>query len=144
MPGAIKSLFLGTNNYRNKYKDHEWVQLSMRSLSYYPKCVKPSSMITTTYQFMVDLTLPEQLTEEFAELIPYQQLLVDQYLEEGKLVNYALSNENNRAWAVFNAKSELEVLEMLAEFPLTPFMGVEVSMLASFNTQEDVPQFSLN
>lgn len=101
-------------------------------------------MITTTYQFMVDLTLPEQLTEEFAELIPYQQLLVDQYLEEGKLVNYALSNENNRAWAVFNAKSELEVLEMLAEFPLTPFMGVEVSMLASFNTQEDVPQFSLN
>ncbi|MCG8329177.1 MAG: muconolactone Delta-isomerase family protein [Chitinophagales bacterium] len=101
-------------------------------------------MLTTTYQFMVDFTLPEELSNEFMNLLPYQKAIVAQYLEDGKLVNYALSLDNSKLWAVFNANSELEVLEMLTDFPLTPFMRVEVNLLTSFNTNELSPQFSLN
>mgnify|MGYP006267162653 CR=1 FL=1 len=101
-------------------------------------------MISPTYQFMADFTLPTQLPEEFVELLPFQRAVVDRYLSEGALINYALSLENAKLWAVFNANSEMEVLEMLADFPLTPFMEVEVNQLTSFNTAEDTPSFSLN
>lgn len=101
-------------------------------------------MITPVYQFMVDFTLPTELPSEFADLLPYQRAVVDRYLAEGALVNYALSLENAKLWAIFNANSEMEVLEMLSEFPLTRFMRVQVSMLTSFNTAEDIPAFSLN
>lgn len=101
-------------------------------------------MLTTIYQFMVNCTLPEELCEDFIGLVPYQRLLVNEYLQEGRLLNYALSEESGQLWAIFNANSEMEVLEMLAELPLTPFMEVEISMLSSFSTKEEVPEFSLN
>ncbi|MCB0595248.1 MAG: hypothetical protein H6557_10865 [Lewinellaceae bacterium] len=101
-------------------------------------------MYTPNNQFMVDFTLPEELCEEFVDLIPYQRAVVDRYLSEGKLVNYALSLENAKVWAVFNANSEMEVREMLMDFPLTRFMEIEVCMLNSFNSSEFEPSFSLN
>ncbi len=101
-------------------------------------------MVSPTYQFMADFTLPAQLSDEFVELLPFQRAVVDRYLSEGALVNYALSLEHAKLWAVFNANSEMEVLEMLADFPLTPFMEVEVNQLTSFNTAEGTPSFSLN
>jgi len=101
-------------------------------------------MLTTNYQFMVNGTLPEELNAEFIDLIPYQRAVIDRYMEDGKLLNYASSLEDAKVWAIFNASSEMEVLELLADFPLTPFMGIEIYMLTSFSTSELVPQFSLN
>jgi len=34
--------------------------------------------------------------------------VIDRYLSEGRLINYALSLENAKVWAVFNANSEME------------------------------------
>ena len=97
------------------------------------------------YHFMVDFLLPEALSEEFMQLIPYQKELVNKYFKEGKLVNYALSLESSRLWAIFNANSELEVMDYLADLPLTDFMEVQISMLTFYNGNEvAVPTFSLN
>lgn len=97
------------------------------------------------YQFMVDFTLPEMLTEEFMGLIPLQRAKVNRLFREGKLINYALSLENSKMWAVLNANSELEVMEIIAEMPLTKFMKVKVSMLTFYNSlSEEMPVFSLN
>jgi len=97
------------------------------------------------YQFMVDFHLPETLSEEFMSLIPYQRAMIHNYFKEGKLINYALSLENSRLWAVFQANSELEVMEYLADLPLTEFMQVEINMLTFFNSKESaIPSFSLN
>ena len=53
--------------------------------------------------------------------------------------------ENGQCWAVFKANSELEVLAMLIDFPLTEFMEVEISLLAAYQTLEQpLPDFSLN
>lgn len=94
---------------------------------------------------MADFTLPEEPTDEFFELLPYQETVVNKYLAQGKLINYALSLDNAKLWAVFSANSELEVLEMLSEFPLFRFMKVEVSLLTSYSTLSvTAPNFSLN
>lgn len=96
-------------------------------------------------RFMVDFTLPNDLTEEFFDLVPYQRAVVNRYFGEGKLLNYALSVENQKLWAIFNAESEMEVMEMLVDFPLTKFMAVEISMLALCEMPTGVtPDFSLN
>ena len=101
--------------------------------------------MSTEYQFMVDFTLPTELSDEFIDLIPYQRNVVNRYFSEGKLVNYALSLENAKLWAVFNAESEMEVMEMIVEFPLTRFMQVEICMLSIYNAPAPAAlNFSLN
>jgi len=96
-------------------------------------------------QFMVDFTLPIELSEEFFDLVPYQRVVVNRYFGEGKLLNYALSIESAKLWAIFSARSEMEVMEMIIDFPLTKFMEVEISMLALCELPQDViPEFSLN
>ena len=94
---------------------------------------------------MVDFSLPEVLTEEFMELMPYQRAVVNKYFEEGKLLNYALSLENSKLWAIFSANSELKVLDLIADLPLTSFMSVEISMLTFYNSMDPaMPKFSVN
>lgn len=101
--------------------------------------------MNTEYQFMVDFTLPPELSDEFIDLIPYQRNVVNKYFSEGKLVNYALSLENAKLWAVFNAESEMEVMEMIIDFPLTKFMQVEICMLSIYNAPTPAAMnFSLN
>ena len=96
------------------------------------------------HQFMVDFTFPEQLTEEFLDLIPYQRAVVNRFFSEGKLLNYALSFEKAKLWVIFNAPSEMEVMEMITDFPLTKFMKVEITMLDLYNFNHNAPAFSLN
>ena len=97
------------------------------------------------YQYMVDFTLPESLSDEFLALIPYQRAVVNKLFSEGKLLNYSLSLENSKIWAVFSASSEMDVMDMVADLPLTEFMNMEISMLTFFNTSEkEIPQFSMN
>ncbi len=95
--------------------------------------------------FMVDFTLPEELNDEFFDLLPLQDEVVNQYLSKGKLLHYALSLENGKLWAIFSANSELEIREMLLDFPLTRFLQLEVNLLTSYNTvHAGAVQFSLN
>ena len=97
------------------------------------------------YQFMVHFVIPAPVPHGFYELMPFQDKVVEQYLFDGKLLNYALSMDNDRLWAVFNARSEMEVREMLLDFPLTEFMEIEVSLLSAFHIQDqEAAGFSLN
>jgi muconolactone delta-isomerase len=97
------------------------------------------------YHYMVDFKLPSILSEEFMDLVPFQRLAVNKLFEEGKIVSYALSLENSRLWGIFVANSELQVMDVLSDLPLTPFMKVEISLLTFYNdTKTQVPKFSLN
>ncbi|MFK8102756.1 MAG: muconolactone Delta-isomerase family protein [Saprospiraceae bacterium] len=97
------------------------------------------------YQYMADFTLPDDISEEFMALIPFQRAVVDRFLEEGKLMNYALSMEEAKLWVIFKANSELDVLNMIADFPLAKFMEVKISILNIYNaTNPNMPNFSLN
>jgi hypothetical protein len=95
-------------------------------------------------QFMVDIDLPEFLTEEFLALIPRQREHVNMLLREGKIVNYALSLDRSKLWTIVWAESEDEVTEILSTFPLTHFVNPEIYELAFNNRAERIPVFSLN
>lgn len=94
---------------------------------------------------MADFTMPDVLTEEFMDLIPHQRARIDQYFKEGCLMNYAVSLEKGKFWAVFSANSEMDVMELIINMPLTKLMEVEITMLTFYNTNaEKMPAFSLN
>ncbi len=97
------------------------------------------------FQFMVDFTLPEVLTDEFMGLVPEQRMKVSEFFSEGKLLHYSLSLPKSKLWAVFSANSELEVMEMLAELPLTDYMDLEINPLTFYNAlSPKLPAFSVN
>ena len=90
-------------------------------------------MESNTIQYMVDFTMPQDLPEEFVERIPHQRAAVNRLLHEGKILNYALSLENSKLWAVFTASSETELMQLLQRLPLTRYMKVKVSELTFYN-----------
>lgn len=101
--------------------------------------------MSTDYQFLVDFNLPGTLNEEFMDLIPYQRAMVNRLFKDGVLLNYAMSLESSKLWAVFNAHSELEVQAIIADLPLTEFMKYEINMLTFYNSMQPItPDFSMN
>jgi muconolactone delta-isomerase len=96
-------------------------------------------------QYMVDFTMPTELPEDFVSRIPQQRAAVNRLLSEGKILNYALSLENSKLWAIFSAQSESDLMEMVHRLPLTRFMKVRVSELTFYNAYNAfVPAFSVN
>jgi hypothetical protein len=96
------------------------------------------------YRFMADCTLPTAFTKEQELQLTDQRAVMEYYLDEGILVNYALSLEHAKLWAVWNATSEVEVLELMVSLPLSEVMDIQVSLLNAFDTKETTPEFSLN
>jgi len=97
------------------------------------------------YQYMVDFRLPEILSEDFLKLIPRQRNKINKLFREGRLINYALSLDHSKMWAVVAANSEKEVENLLMELPLTQFMDFDINMLTLYNSVNgESPAFSLN
>jgi Muconolactone delta-isomerase len=95
-------------------------------------------------QFMVEFNLPE-FTEDFVARIPFQRLKINEMLEGGKIHSYAVSADRSRMWCVVNAKSEIEVMSILAEFPLRDYLSPSINELMFHNSVIlKVPAFSLN
>lgn len=96
-------------------------------------------------QFMVDFTLPKELNEEFIGLIPRQRTMISRLTEHGKLLSYALALEHGKLWAVFSVESETELIDLVNELPLTPFMKVRMMELTFFNASNPISNtFSVN
>ncbi|MGR3811128.1 hypothetical protein [Jiulongibacter sp. NS-SX5] len=96
-------------------------------------------------QYMVEFDLPTPYSEEFMAKIPHQKIVVDELMEEGKIISYALSMDRGRLWMVLNAETEFEVLKVINEFPLILDMHYIITELM-FNHAGaiHVPAFSLN
>lgn len=94
--------------------------------------------------YMVEFELPEELTEDFLARIPRQRLVVSELLADGVLRSYSLALDRSMIWAVIEAESEFEVLEVISQFPLSEYMHPHVSELFYHNSPEVVHAFSLN
>lgn len=96
-------------------------------------------------QFMVEFKLPEILTEEFINLIPEQRLKINSLMDAGVIMCYTLNLDRSKLWTVIIAKSDLAVMDVLAQFPLIGFMKPEISEL-TFHHQSSLvmPSISLN
>jgi hypothetical protein len=96
-------------------------------------------------QFMVEFKLPEILTEEFIRRIPEQRGRINSLMDAGVILCYTLNTERTKLWTVIVAKSDLAVMDVLAQFPLITFMKPEISEL-TFHHQSSLvmPSISLN
>ncbi|MEM6377925.1 MAG: muconolactone Delta-isomerase family protein [Bacteroidota bacterium] len=94
--------------------------------------------------YMIEFELPDTLTEEFLALIPRQRYAVNELLVEGTIRSYALALDRSTIWAVIEAESEFEVLEIISQLPLSDYMHPHVSELFFHNTPEIIHNFSLN
>jgi hypothetical protein len=96
-------------------------------------------------QYLVDLDLPEELSDEFLSLIPHQREHVDQMMADGVLSSYALSSDRRKVWAIIYAESEMDVENALNTMPLIDFMEPTIYQLAFYNVAgSGLPIISLN
>lgn len=95
-------------------------------------------------QFMVEFDLPS-FTEEFVARIPAQRLKINELLVAGKIHSYSLSLDRSRLWCIINADTEIDVLDIIDEFPLKDFMYSTIHPLMFSNgVTFKIPAFSLN
>jgi muconolactone delta-isomerase len=97
-------------------------------------------------KYMIDISLPEILSDEFLSLIPEQQKVVNEFFKKGLITNYALNAEQTKLWITISANSESEVWETLGKLPLISFMDVNIHELAFHHRAivTAMPSFSLN
>ncbi|WP_027303067.1 muconolactone Delta-isomerase family protein [Rudanella lutea] len=96
-------------------------------------------------QYMVEFALPAEMNEEFVQKIPAQRLKVNELMESGKMLSYSLSADRQKLWCILKVDSELEVMEVIAQFPLIQYMDPTISELMFHNmVAARIPLFSLN
>jgi muconolactone delta-isomerase len=96
-------------------------------------------------QYMVEIQLPATMTEEYTEKIPAQRKKINELMEQGRLMSYALSEDRIKLWCVVRAESEFEVMSLISEFPLIDFMEPTICKLMFNNVVAlRLPMFSLN
>ncbi|MCB0549226.1 MAG: hypothetical protein KDD19_16730 [Phaeodactylibacter sp.] len=93
---------------------------------------------------MVEFDLPETFTEEFLALLPKQRYVINTMLAQGAIKSYSLAIDRSKLWAVMLAESEFDVLEHIAQMPLSNYMTPNISELMFHNAADSVMQFSLN
>ncbi len=94
--------------------------------------------------FMIEFDLPEEPNEEFFSLIPRQRYVINNLMADGKIKSYSLAIDRSRLWVVAEAESEFELMEIISDMPLSPYMTPTVSELMFHNSYETMVSFSLN
>ena len=95
--------------------------------------------------FMVDIMLPENLGEDFMQLIPYQRATINKLMNKGIISNYSLSFDRQRLWIVMNAETVKDVKLKLATFPIYKYIRFRIySLLFHESNTMATPHFWLN
>lgn len=84
-------------------------------------------------QYIIDIQLPDVITEEFVAKIPSQRKVVDRLFLEGKIHLYSLAFDRSKLWIAMNAENEAEVWNILYTFPLIEYMNADIHELAFHN-----------
>jgi len=95
-------------------------------------------------QYLFDITLPEELTEEFVSLIPRQRAHIETLMVKGVVTSYGLAFDRSKAWVTLFAESEGSAHEILSGFPLCKFFVAKLYPLAFHNVSLSLTKVSLN
>jgi hypothetical protein len=96
--------------------------------------------------YMVEFEIPVEMPDSYIAKIPQQRLKVNELMEDGKIISYAVSMERGRLWCIVKADNEFEVMETVSEFPLIGYMPTPVISELLFHNlvAARIPLFSLN
>lgn len=121
------------------------VKLTGYNFSYAIRDNRKITIMPEKQQYMVDFTLPAEFSPEFTALIPAQRTEVNRLMAADKIASYSLSLDSGKLWAIVNAESELEVLIMINNLPLSRFMESKIALLTFHNAVTKIQTaFSLN
>lgn len=96
------------------------------------------------HTYMAEIVLPE-MTEEFLALIPEQRAQVNRLMSAGQVASYGLALDRSKVWMTVVAPSEREALDLLATFPIAPYVDITLTELMFMeHPQLNVTHFSLN
>ncbi|MEX0813786.1 MAG: muconolactone Delta-isomerase family protein [Chitinophagales bacterium] len=96
-------------------------------------------------QFLIDIQLPINISENFIKQIPDQHEQIEQMMESGVIRSYSLSADRSRLSMVFNADHSDKVQEILQEFKLYEYFDTTVTELFFYKeAPEQLPAISLN
>jgi hypothetical protein len=77
-------------------------------------------------EYMVTITFPAEIDEEFISLIPSQRAMVNALMGKGVISSYSLSVDRRTLWVTMMGHSERTILETLEQMPLFRFMSFEM------------------
>jgi hypothetical protein len=95
--------------------------------------------------YMVDINLPELLSNEFIKLIPKQRSYVKKMMGEGVISNYSLSYDRRKLWVVINADTPQEAKAIIESFPIYNHITFKINSLLFHETNiTSMPHMWLN
>ncbi|MEO1449832.1 MAG: muconolactone Delta-isomerase family protein [Bacteroidota bacterium] len=96
-------------------------------------------------QYMVEIYLPPEMTQEFMNLIPSQRAQVNSLVKEGTIRSYTLSMDRQRLWVVMVEENESTLVDRLNTFPIMPYCEYEIhSLMFHDMASQELPRISLN
>ncbi|MDI9341616.1 MAG: hypothetical protein QM534_13680 [Sediminibacterium sp.] len=84
--------------------------------------------------FLVHIRLPEVFTTTLWSLVPKQRERINKLLEERVVLNYSLDMERKNVWAFIEARSENELMDILATFPIIKYVRIDIHELAFYDS----------
>lgn len=95
--------------------------------------------------YMVIIQLPKHLNEEFLARVPEQRLCINELMNEGKVLQYALAIDRSSLWLTISAFTKAEAMEIVATFPLIDYMKPQFVELAFYNSiSTELPKLIMN
>lgn len=94
---------------------------------------------------MIEMELPIPWPAELVDAIPAQRKHTQRLLAEGTVRSYSVSADRSKVWMVVvveNANAAVD--ELLADFPMRPYIDYRSEMLMFTNDASSVMHYSLN
>jgi hypothetical protein len=76
---------------------------------------------------MVELTLPTRLSADFLSLIPDHRTFINGLIDDNVICSYNINTERSKGWILFNAESEVEVMNHVQQFPIFSFIDFYIN-----------------
>ena len=95
-------------------------------------------------KYMVEFIVPIPFTEDLKSMIPDQQNAVYKLFLEEKLLNYTLSLDRTKLWAIFLADSESALITYIDKLPLSQYMNYDYKEIMFHEAVQLIPSISLN
>lgn len=96
--------------------------------------------------FMIEIDLPENITEEFEQRVPHQRFMINKLMEKGTILSYSLSADRGKLWIAAIADSKSQVRNMISNMPLSDYFVEYMihDLMFSETSPASIPQPSLN
>lgn len=95
--------------------------------------------------FMIEINLPEFMSDDFIGLIPKQKLFIDSLMKKGMINSYSVSIDYTKLWVNMIVADKNYAKKIVQTFPIANFIDYKIIELTFYNTSAVfIPSMSLN